>query len=190
MKRLFLCGMLLLAGLPTIYANPDTTVTSFEIHLKRRSADYSLGFNTSSIDRLKIYNAVMQQIQDKLATNQIMSLHQPYVLLKFHEYLSDKESSLNHISPSEQSELDRHAHNYFIKVSGHLNTSTPLNPFAKSTFVLKVYVFDSTGKLIAKCKSRSGEKDLNRTDDSAEAITESAFLQMVSDAAMNLRLQI
>lgn len=190
MKTVFICAMLLMAGIPVFPNTPDTTATSFEIHLKKRSSEYSLAFNSCSIDRSKLYNSVMQKIQRKVTVNHLRSLQQPLVTLKFHEYATEKEPNLKTLSDFEKVALSGHNYDHYIKVCGHLNPSTPLNPFRKATFTLKVYVFDSKGNLIASSKGKSSAKTLNDFFRPGEQISEEQFISFVSEAANNIHLQI
>lgn len=185
----FLIGVMLLAGIPVFANSPDTTVTSFEIHFKKKSSDYSLGFNSCSLDRLKLYNSVMQKIQKKMEVKNLRSLQQPLVTIKFHEYSDEKDGDQKVLSSFEKQAIA--GHNYYLKVCGHLNPSTPLNPFRKATFTLKVFVFDSKGNLIASSKGKSDAKDISdfyKTTD--KQISEEQFISFVSEAANKLNLQI
>lgn len=192
--KTFLIGMMLLTGITGFANTGDTTVTSFEILLKRKSNDYALGFNTSTIDRLKLYNTVMKQIRSKLSAEEFCSLHDPLVLLKFNEYTNEKPTHADEISYAEEQSLKEHKYNYFVKIYGHLNPNSPLNPFQKTTFTLKVCVFDVNGKLIAKGRAKSTDKSIQVISKTAEegnsAITEQQFLELVTDAASHLNLNI
>jgi hypothetical protein len=187
----FLIAVMLLTGITGFANTPDTTVTSFEIHLKRKSSDNSLGFNTCTVDRLKLYNTVMQQIKGKISAEQFSSLHQPLVLLKFQEYISEKGQHPDEISYAEAQSLKGHKYNYFVKIYGNLKASTPLNPFEKASFTLKVCVFDSNGRLIAKGRSKSRGKDIAALTTNEDAtMSEQQFLELVTDAATELNLSI
>jgi|GEM_PF-6657561 len=192
----FLVGIALFIGIQTYGSTPDTTVTSFEIHFKRKSSDGSLAFNTTNIDRQALYNTVIRQLQKKLSAEQFHSLHQPLVLLKFDEYVKEKDSCHpDEISFGEERSLKGHQYNYFVKIYGEFNSRTPLDPFHKEIFILKVCVFDANGKLIAKGRSRSCGKDINPFPNAENTggqtmITEADFLEIVSDAVNSLHLQI
>jgi hypothetical protein len=177
----FLTGAMLLMAIQLFANTSDTTVTSFEIHLKRKSADASIGFNTTSIDRKKLYNSVIQNIKDKISAEAFCSLHDPLVLLKFNEYTTGK-GHPDEISFGEERSLREHKYNYFVKIYGQLN---------KSTFTMKVCVFDAQGRLIAKGKSKAsgrGFEDLQ--SEQVDGISEQDFFNLVSDAASNLEISI
>jgi hypothetical protein len=193
----FLVGVVLLMGIQANAVTPDTTVTSFEIHFKRKSSDESLAFNTSSIDRQALYNTVVRQLRKKLSAEQFQSLHQPLVLLKFNEYINEKAGCRpDEITFGEERSLKGHQYNYFVKIYGEFNTRTPLDPFHQEVFTLRVCVFDAQGRLIAKGKSRSSGKDVNpyphaeNDDAQTTKITEAKFFELVSDAVDHLHLQI
>jgi hypothetical protein len=178
----FLIGVMLLTGTQLFANKRDTTVTSFEIHLKRKSADNSIAFNTTSIDRLKLYNTVMLKIKNQISAEAFCSLHQPMVLLKFNEYTSEK-GRADEISFGEQRSLKTHKYNYFVKVSGYLN---------KSNFTMRVCVFDARGRLIAKGRSKATGKSMEdlQVDPSDTGLTEQAFLELVTSAASSIHLSI
>jgi hypothetical protein len=176
-----LAGVMLLTAIQLFATEKDTTVTSFEIHLKRKSTDESIGFNTTSIDRHKLYNAVINNIKDKISAEAFCSLHEPLVLLKYNEYSNEK-GHPDEISFGEERSLKEHKYTYFVKIYGQLN---------KSTFVMKVCVFDAQGRLVAKGKSKAYGKGLSElTSDGSTGISEQDFLDLVSDASSNLEISI
>lgn len=176
-----LIGVMLLTGIQVFANTGDTTVTSFEIHLKRKATGEAGAFNTTSIDRLKLYNTVLAQLKDQLSAEAFCSLHEPLVLLKYQEYITEK-GHTDEISFSEERSLKTHRYNYFVKIYGQLN---------KSTFTLKVCVFDAQGRLVAKGKSKSTGKDSQElSEGDFSGMTEQAFLNIVTDAASGLNLVI
>jgi hypothetical protein len=166
----------------------DTTGTTFEIHLKRKS-DNPLGFNTNSIDRKKIYEAVIKQLGNKIHSPNFYSLQNPDVVMKFQEYVSTK-TSRGELSLTEKRALNQHHFNYFVKIFGYLDIDSPLNQFQKATFTLRVYVFDASGNLIAKSRARSiyRDSDIINTQQLAHPVNENEFLELVADAATSLEL--
>ena len=191
--KIFLIGVMLLAGIQVNANIQDTTVTSFEIHLKRKSSDETIGFNTTAIDRNKLYNTVIQQLQGKLSAEAFCSLYQPMVVLKFNEYT--EKGRYDEISFGEERSLKSHRYNYFVKIYGQLNACTPLDPFHKATFTLKVCVFDAQGRLVAKGKSKASGKNLQELTkvqpaDPDHPMTEEDFIGLVRDAATTLQITI
>ena len=183
-----------LIGLP-LYANTsDTTVTSFEIYLKRRSADNPLGFNTCSIDRMRIYSVVMEKIGRKIQRKNFQSIHNPLVLMKFHDVNKKQSHSRSQIASGVKESMQGHHYSYFIKIYGHLDIDTPLNQFQKATFTLKVYIFDAQGNLIRKSKSKSRDRHLEilATSPNEEnyPLNEQEFFELVTDAADTIEIGI
>jgi hypothetical protein len=196
MKGIGACVFFLFCGL-TLFGNPaDTTVTSFEIYLYRKSSDNPIGFNTCSIDRSHIYNLVMEKISGKVDTKNFLSVHKPLVLMKFHDVIGKERHSKNQIANDVMQSMKGHQYKYFIKIYGNLDIDTPLNQFQKATFTLKVYVFDSAGNLVAKSKSRSREKNLasiHNTKANVEEnypVSEQEFFELVTDAANTIEISI
>jgi hypothetical protein len=190
----FVLIFLLLSNLVAFGDSSDTTVTSFEIHLKRKSADDPLGFNTCNIDRMRIYNLVMQKIQQKLETQIFTSIHNPMVVMKFHD-VSGKVSreDRKEISKEDKKALKNHSYNYFVKVFGNLDIDSPLNRYQKATFVLKVYIFDAQGKLVHKCRSKSQDKYVGvykAPEVENYPLNEQEFFDLVNHAADSLRIEI
>ena len=173
----------------------DTTATTFEIHLKRRS-DQPLGFNTCNIDRMKIYDVVLKKLSAKINLLNIYSVHDPKVVMKFEEYVTSRASSKGYLSLVEQRMLEQHHFNYFIKIHGYLDIDSPLNQFQKATFTLRVYIFDSTGNLISKSRSRSVHRDAailgSETVPGEEdyAVNEDEFFRMVTSAASSIEITL
>jgi hypothetical protein len=174
-----------------LFGNPsDTTVTTFEIHLKRKSADDPLGFNTCNIDRNRIYNVVIERLQHKLETQAFTSLHNPQVLMKFHD-VSGKVSreDRKQVSKTDLQALKKRNYNYFVKVFGNLDIDCPLYQYQKATFVLKVYIFDANGKLVHKYKAKSRDNNVG-VYKAAEVenypLSEQEFIDLVTRAADTL----
>jgi hypothetical protein len=191
--KVLITAVLLFFCLP-LFANPsDTTVTSFEIYLKRKSSDNPLGFNTCNIDRLRIYNLVMEKISKKIDSKNFRSVHNPYVLMRFHDVTGKQHHNKNQITSDVKQSMKGHQYAYFVKIYGNLDIDSQLNQFQKATFTLKVYVFDADGKLIAKSKSKSREKNLtlhNYSDEENYPVNENEFFELVTDAASTLDLSI
>jgi len=192
-----LVGIVLFMGIQAYAIVPDTTVTSFEIHFKRKSSDEALAFNTTLIDRQVLYTRVIRLLKNKLSAGQFKSLHDPQVLLKFDEYTTEHRSCHpDEITFGEERSLKQHQYNYFVKIYGQLSMSTPFDPFHKEVFTLRVCVFDAQGKLVAKGKSRSTVRDIRpfpnaeTREAQAVSITEKDFVDLVTDALTNLHLQI
>lgn len=198
MKSVVAIILMVLTGMQLL-ANPssDSTAISFEIYLNRK-ADNPLGFNTCNIDRVQIFNLVMQQIREKIETQNFYSVSDPKVVMKFDEYVSTKEShDRNQFTKIDKQSLEGHQYNYFIKICGNLDIDSPLNQFQKATFKLKVYVFDGEGNLIAKSKSKATDNDLSylknsKSDDTEETypLNEQEFFSLVTDAATSLDISI
>jgi hypothetical protein len=179
-----------------INGNPsDTTVTSFEIYLKRKSSDNPFGFNTCSIDRMHIYNLVMEKIGRKIQTKNFLSVHKPLVLMKFHDVTGRAHHNKNHIFNDAMVSMKGHEYKYYIKIYGNLDIGSALNQFHKATFTLRVYVFDGNGNLVGKSKSRSRERNLaafQHINDSQEnyPVNEQEFFDLVTDAADTIEISI
>jgi hypothetical protein len=194
MKVLFSVVFLIFCGLP-LFGNPsDTTVTSFEIYLKRKSSDNPLGFNTCNIDRQHIYNLVMEKISKKVDSKNFRSAHNPFVLMKFHDVTGKQHHNMKTISNDVRQAMKGHEYAYFIKIYGHLDIDSQLNKFQKATFTLKVYIFDAQGNLVAKSKSKSREKNINviqhYAGEQSYPVNESEFFELVTDAASTLEISI
>jgi hypothetical protein len=186
--------LLLLSNL-VLFGNPaDTTITSFEIRLKRKSVDDPLGFNTCTVDRTKIYNVVMQKIQRQLESHDMASLHNPQVVMKFHDVSGkSKKKNEKELSKEEFKSLKNYQYNYFVKVYGNLDIDSPMNQYQKATFNLKVYIFDSEGKLVHKCRSQSRDHRVGiyrKAELDNNPITEQEFLQLVTKATDSLEIKI
>jgi hypothetical protein len=185
----------LLSGLAS-FGNPsDTTVTSFEIYLKRKSADKPIGFNTCDIDRLRIYNLVMNQISNKIHTKNFRSVHNPLVLMKFHDVSGRENHKISHIANDVRQSMKGHQYGYYIKIYGHLDIDGSVNQFQKATFTLKVYVFDAQGNLVGKSKSKSRERNLSafhkpNGPEENYPVNEQQFFELVTDAATTLEISI
>jgi len=196
MKDLVCAVVFLLTGFPVFGNVSDTTVTSFEIYLKRRSADSPLGFNTCSIDRMHIYNLVMEKIGRKIQSKNFHSIHNPLVLMRFHDVTKKQHHSKPDVANGVRESMEGHQYNYFVKIYGHLDMDTPLNQFQKATFTLKVYVFDAHGNLIGKSRSKSKERYFNVVPASAVAneetypLNEQEFFELVTDAADTIEISI
>jgi hypothetical protein len=194
MKGVIITTILLLLSF-ILSANPvDSTVTSFEIHLKRK-ADNPLGFNTCNIDRAYIYNLVIEKLQKKLNSKNFHSLHNPLVLMKFVDVCGKDDRHANQVSDDDKQLLNKFEYEYFIRICGELDIDKTLNHNASANFKLKVYVFDAKGNLIAKSKSKSREKNLlqfTRTSEEAEnyPVNEQEFFQLVNEAADSLNFGI
>lgn len=186
--KIFLLVGSLLTGIQAFSETSDTTVTSFEIRFKRKPSDETIGFNTTSFDRLKLYESVISQLRQKLSAEAFYSLHQPQVLLHFDEYLSGNSSHIDEISFGEERSLKGHQYNYFVKIHGHFNGST-LSPFHKRTFTLRICVFDAQGRLIAKGRARSALNDATNNGGD-NTLSEDEFIELVSAAAGNVQLEI
>jgi hypothetical protein len=190
MKGVILLGVLLMS-LNLFGNSSDTTVTSFEIHLKRKS-DNPLGFNTCSIDRQYIYNLVVEKLQKKIKIENLKSLHQPFVLMKFVD-VCGKDNHKSQISETDKKSLSNMKYNYFIKICGSLDIDRPMNQYSAATFKLKVYVFDAAGNLITKSKSRSRENlaVVKQTNDSeGYPLNENEFFDLVNEAADSIEISI
>jgi hypothetical protein len=193
---LLFCGSTLFGNKLTLPGNAsDTTVTSFEIYLKRKSSDNPVGFNTCNIDRLHIYNIVMERLSGKFETRNFLSVHKPLVLMKFHDVTGKAHHNKNHIADDVAKSMKGHQYNYFIKIYGNLDVPTAHNQFQKATFTLRVYIFDENGTLIAKSKSKSREGNLAAFQNSPNQeenypVNEEEFFELVSDAASTLEISI
>jgi hypothetical protein len=187
-------SLLMLSNLLVFGVSSDTTVTSFEIHLKRISADSPLGFNTCSIDRDRIYNFVMEKVKEKLASENLTSLYNPQVTMKFHDVTGKvKRRDQKSILPEEEKSLKNRTYNYFVKVYGNLDIDSPLNQYQKATFDLKVFIFDRDGNLVHKCKSRSRDRNVGtygKAEIENNPITEQEFFELVNLAAQTLKLRM
>jgi hypothetical protein len=174
-----------------LFGNPaDTTVTSFEIHLKRKSADDPLGFNTCNIDRNQIYNLVIERLQRKLETQAFTSLHNPQVLMKFHDVSGGvSREDRKQVSKADLVALKKRNYNYFVKVFGNLDIDCPLGQYQKATFKLKVYIFDAEGNLVHKYKAKSHDNNTG-VYKAAEVenypLSEQEFIELVTRAADTL----
>jgi hypothetical protein len=192
MKGVIITTILLLLGF-ILSANPtDTTVTSFEIHLKRK-ADNPLGFNTCNIDREYIYNLVIEKLQKKLNSKNFHSLHNPLVLMKFVDVCGKDDRHPNQVSENDKQLLNKFKYEYFIRICGDLDIDKALNNNATANFKLKVYVFDVNGNLIAKSKSKSREKhllQLTKSDSENYPLNETEFFDLVNEAADSLNFGI
>jgi hypothetical protein len=191
----FIAIVFFLLSASTLLGNPsDTTVTSFEIYLKRKSSDNSFGFNTCSIDRQQIYNVVMERIGKKIKAKNILSLHQPFVLMKFHDVTGRAHHNINHITNDAAQAMAGHQYKYFIKVYGNLNVNHAARLSRKATFTLRVYVFDAEGNMIGKSRSTSRERNLtfHKTSNEEEnyPVNEQEFFELVTDAADTLEISI
>ena len=190
MKGAILAGLIFLS-LGSFGNSSDTTVTSFEIHLKRK-ADNPLGFNTCNIDREYIYKVVLEKLQKKINIENARSIHRPYVIMKFVD-VCGRGSHQKQITDADRKMLNQFQYTYFIKICGSLDIDQTIDRHAAATFKLKVYVFDASGNLIAKSKSRSRENNLNEVrSDSPEnyPLNETEFLDLVTEAADSLEISI
>jgi hypothetical protein len=185
--------LLLLSFILSAHPTTDTTVTSFEIHLKRKS-EKPLGFNTCDIDRAYIYNLVIGKLQKKIDSKNFQSLHNPMVVMKFVDVCGKSDRHPNQISTSDKQLLSKFNHDYFIKICGNLDIDQSINRQATASFKLKVYVFDAQGNLVAKSKSKSRDKNLleMRKGSSEEGypLNEQEFFDLVTEAANSLDLSI
>lgn len=195
MKGLVCVLIFLMTGIPLYGNSSDTTVTSFEIYLKRRSPDNPLGFNTCSIDRMHIYQLVMKKIGGKIKTENFHSIHNPLVLMKFHDVTKKQKHNIGDIASGVKASMDGHRYKYFIKIFGHLDIDSPLNQFQKATFTLKVYIFDAEGNLIKKSKSKSRDRHLEEFTQTTQGeehypLNEQEFFELVTDAADTIEIGI
>lgn len=192
MKGVIVTTIMLLLGFILSASPIDTTVTSFEIHLKRK-ADNPLGFNTCNIDRAYIYNLVIERLQSKLKSKNFHSLHNPMVLMKFVDVCGKEMRQPGQISASDKLLLEKFQYEYFIRICGDLDIDKALNQHATAVFRLKVYVFDANGKLVAKSRSKSREKNLPLLNEPAEEnypLNEQEFFDLVNEAANSLQFGI
>jgi hypothetical protein len=114
------------------------------------------------------------------------------VLMKFVD-VCGRGSHQNTITEADQQILNHFQYTYFIKICGSLDIDRTIDRHAAATFKLKVYVFDATGKLIAKSKSRSRENNLIEVDSSDTEnypLNENEFLDLVNEAADSLEISI
>jgi hypothetical protein len=190
MKGVILGGLLLLS-LACLGNSGDTTVTSFEIHLKRK-ADNPLGFNTCNIDRQFIYNLVLEKLQKKIRMENTRSIHRPYVLMKFVD-VCGRGGRQKEITEADRQMLNQFDYTYFIKICGSLDIDRTLDRHAAATFKLRVYVFDADGNMVAKSKSRSHDNNLVEIDSTTAEnypLNENEFLNLVTKAADSLEISI
>lgn len=169
----------------------DTTVTSFEIRLKRNQDPF--GFNTCNIDRAHIYELVTDLLSEKFSGSSFKSIHDPYVLLKFTDV--DKAGKSNRVmSTQEKKLLKTEKYSHFVKIFGDFDIDKPFNQYYLARLSLTVYIFDSEGKLIKKSKARSKEKYFPHAErtmgDVPTSINESQFFDLVDEAAHQLEIAI
>jgi hypothetical protein len=192
MKGLIPIVFFVLAGIPLFGNTSDTTVTSFEIYLRRQSPDSPLGFNTCNIDRSHIYDLVIDKIGRKIDSKNFQSIHKPLVIMKFHDVSGRTRHNKTEVAEAVKQSMKGHQYNYFIKIYGHLDIDKPLTRNQTATFTLKVYVFDSAGNLVAKSKSRSRDKNLAAFQQNINAenypLNEQEFFELVTDAADTIDL--